>query len=110
MALISLRLPQALETELNRAAETSGRSRSEIARAAIEEYLAKLTTQGRRSKEPLHVTIPARGGWRDTCQVMPEQPRTVDRRRLVKGPLTRLQPDEMAAVERSFLAVVGMLR
>jgi mRNA interferase MazF len=69
-----------------------------------------LTTQVRRSKEPLHVTIPARGGLRDTCQVMPEQPRTLDRRRLVKGPLTRLRPEEMAAVEKSFLAVLGMYR
>lgn len=42
MALISLRLPPGLEAQLNRAAETSGRPRSAIARAAIEEYLAKL--------------------------------------------------------------------
>ena len=42
MTLISLRLPPDLEAQLNRAAETSGRSRSEIARTAIEEYLAKL--------------------------------------------------------------------
>lgn len=69
-----------------------------------------LTTQVRKSKEPLHVTIPARDDLRDTCQVMPEQPRTLDRRRLTRGPLTRLRPEEMAAVERSLLAVVGMYR
>lgn len=69
-----------------------------------------LTTQVRPSKIPLHVTIEARDELRSDCQVMPEQPRTLDRKRLAKGPLTRLSPAEMAAVERSFLAVVGMYR
>lgn len=69
-----------------------------------------LTTQVRPSKVPLHVTIPARGDLRQACQVMPEHPRTIDRRRLVTGPLTSLTPAEMAAVERSFLVVVGMDR
>lgn len=67
-----------------------------------------LTTQVRRSKEPLHVTIPARERLEVACQVMPEQPRTMDRRRLVDGPLTRLSEAEMAAVERSLMAVMGM--
>lgn len=69
-----------------------------------------LTTQVRPSKEPLHVTIPARDGLQQACQVMPEQPRTLDRRRLTRGPLTRLLPEEMAAVEKSLLAVMGMYR
>ncbi len=69
-----------------------------------------LTTQVRKSKEPLHVTIPAREDLQQACQVMPEQPRTLDRRRLVKGPLTRLTVAETAAVEKSFSAVVGMYR
>jgi mRNA interferase MazF len=67
-----------------------------------------LTTQVRKSKEPLHVTIEAREDLVQTCQVMPEQPRTLDRKRLIEGPLTRLQGEEMAAVERSLLAVLGM--
>lgn len=68
-----------------------------------------LTTQVRRSKEPLHVTITARDRLLQACQVMPEQPRTLDRARLVKGPLTRLTPPEMSAVEASFRAVTGLL-
>jgi mRNA interferase MazF len=68
-----------------------------------------LTTQVRKSKEPLHVTVPARDRLRETCQVMPEQPRTLDRARLVEGPLTMLSPDEMHAVEASFRAVAGLL-
>jgi len=67
-----------------------------------------LTTQVNKAKEPLHITIPARDRLKQTCQVVPEQPRTLDRRRLTDGPLTRLQPDELAAVERSFAAVVGL--
>ncbi len=69
-----------------------------------------LTTQVRQAKEPLHITIQARDKLLQTCQVVPEQPRTLDRRRLVEGPLTRLQPEEMLAVERSLTAVLGLYR
>lgn len=69
-----------------------------------------LTTQVRPSKEPLHVTIAARDRLRENCQVMPEQPRTLDRTRLAEGPLTVLTADEMAKVERSLLAVLGLLK
>ena len=68
-----------------------------------------LTTQVRPSREPLHVTIRGRDRLRETCQVMPEQPRTLDRRRLADGPLTVLTADEMAKVEKSLLAVLGVL-
>ena len=67
-----------------------------------------LTTQVRKAKEPLHVTIEARERLEETCQVVTEQPRTLDRRRLVEGPLARLTAEEMAAVEKSFLAVTGI--
>jgi mRNA interferase MazF len=67
-----------------------------------------LTTQVRKSKEPLHVTISARDRLREACQVMPEQPRTLDRQRLLNGPLTRLTRDEMSAVEKSFRMVTGV--
>ena len=67
-----------------------------------------LTTQVRKSKEPLHVTIPARDRLLETCQVMPEQPRTLDRKRLLDGPLTRVSRDEMSAVEKSFRVVTGL--
>ena len=67
-----------------------------------------LTTQVRKSKEPLHVTVVARDSLEEDCQVMPEQPRTLDRRRLIEGPLTRLSNEELAAVERSLMAVMGL--
>jgi mRNA interferase MazF len=68
-----------------------------------------LTTQVRASKEPLHVTIHARDDLAQSCQVMPEQPRTLDRKRLTEGPLTRLTDDEMRSVERSLVAVLGFM-
>jgi mRNA interferase MazF len=68
-----------------------------------------LTTQVRASKQPLHVTIPARDRLLQPCQVMPEQPRTLDRNRLGHGPLTRVTSEEMKAVEKSLIAVLGML-
>ena len=67
-----------------------------------------LTTQVRKSKEPLHITVAARDRLRENCQVMPELPRTLDRRRMIDGPLTRLTIAEMLAVERSLKAVLGL--
>ena len=67
-----------------------------------------LTTQVRPGKEPLHVTIAARDRLRETCQVMPEQPRTLDRARLAGGPLTTLTGPEMKKIEKALLAVLGM--
>lgn len=69
-----------------------------------------LTTRVRPAKAPLHVSVAARDDLRQDCQVMPEQPRMLDRRRLVAGPLTSLTAAELAAVERSFRVVVGMDR
>jgi predicted transcriptional regulator len=41
MAALSLRLPDDLEARLNREAKAEGRPRSEVAREAIAEYLAR---------------------------------------------------------------------
>ncbi|HEX7062663.1 MAG TPA: type II toxin-antitoxin system PemK/MazF family toxin [Woeseiaceae bacterium] len=68
-----------------------------------------LTSRVQQSKEPLHVTIKARGRLEQVCQVMPEAPRTLDRERLIEGPLTKLTDVEMQSVERSLMAVLGLL-
>lgn len=67
-----------------------------------------LTSDLRRDAEPLRVTIGARGGLRMDSQVVVEQPRTLDRTRLGEGPLTELSDAEMARVEESLLAVLGV--
>ena len=66
-----------------------------------------LTSHVRRDAEPLRVTVPARGGLRTESQVVVDQPRTLDRRRLGEGPMTELSVGEMARVEASLLAVLG---
>jgi mRNA interferase MazF len=66
------------------------------------------TAQIRPGFRRIRVTIPARDRLRRPCQVMVDQPRTLDRRRFGTGPLTTLTAEEMAAVERGLLAVMGV--
>ncbi|MBI2992949.1 MAG: type II toxin-antitoxin system PemK/MazF family toxin [Gammaproteobacteria bacterium] len=55
------------------------------------------------------ITVPARDRLLKDSQVLVDQPRALDRARLSEGPLTRLTAAEMAAVEQSLLAVMGLL-
>ncbi|MFO1205157.1 MAG: type II toxin-antitoxin system PemK/MazF family toxin [Burkholderiales bacterium] len=54
------------------------------------------------------VTLPARDRLKETCQIIVDQPRALDRARFGDGPLTTLTADELAAVEQSLRAVLGM--
>ncbi len=56
----------------------------------------------------LHVAIPARDRLLQPSLVLVEQPRTLDRRRVVDGPLTTLTPAELRDVERILRRVLGM--
>ncbi len=67
-----------------------------------------LTSDVRREAEPLRVTIRARDNLRLDSQVVVDQPRTLDRRRLGNGPLTELSRDERARFEECLLAVLGI--
>ncbi|HEX9627376.1 MAG TPA: type II toxin-antitoxin system PemK/MazF family toxin [Acidiferrobacterales bacterium] len=67
-----------------------------------------LTTQLRPALEPVRVTIAARDRLEQDCHAMVEQLRALDRRRLGEGPLTRLTAEEMRAIERSVIALLGM--
>ena len=67
-----------------------------------------LTSDVSRSREPVRVTLRARDALREDSQVMVDQPRTLDRRRLGPEPLTELTAGEMAQVEESLLAVIGI--
>ena len=68
-----------------------------------------LTTAVRANLEPLRITIVARDNLRHRCQVMPDQPRTLDRERIGNGPLTILTDEEMGRVEQALLAVMGFI-
>ena len=67
-----------------------------------------LTSQVRPALKLLRLTIPARGLLRETCQIMIDQPRTLDRSRIGEGPLTILSDAEMAAVESGLSVVLGI--
>lgn len=72
------------------------------------EVVLPLTTQVRMSVEPLRITLNAIGRLLRESQIVVEQPRTLDRRRIGEGPLATLTADEMQAVEHSLLSILGM--
>lgn len=68
-----------------------------------------LSTQIYPTFKRWRLTIPARERLLKPCQVITDQPRALDRDRFGEGPLATLTTEEMAAVEKSLLAVMGML-
>jgi mRNA interferase MazF len=54
------------------------------------------------------ISVPARDRLEEPCQIVVDQPRSLDRARLRDGPLTTLTAVELAAVERSLRVVLGM--
>jgi mRNA interferase MazF len=68
-----------------------------------------LTTQVYPGFKRWRITLPARERLLKTCQVITDQPRALDRARIGEGPLAALTAEEMAAVEKSLRAVMGML-
>jgi mRNA interferase MazF len=54
------------------------------------------------------VSLAARDRLLQDCQVMIDQPRSLDRARFGDGPLTSLTGEEMAAVERGLRLALGM--
>jgi mRNA interferase MazF len=67
-----------------------------------------LTTQYRPAFAPMRIQIPARDQLLHDSYAVVEQIRALDRSRFNEGPLSLLTPEEMAAVEKSLLAVIGI--
>ena len=67
-----------------------------------------LTSDVQASREPLRVTVRARDALRKDSQIAVDQPRTLDGRRLGPEPLTELTATEMAQVDQSLRAVMGV--
>ncbi len=67
-----------------------------------------LTSQVRPDIQHLRAKLPVRDRLLMESHVILEKPMTLDRRRFGEGPLTALTNDEMTAVERGLLAVMGM--
>jgi mRNA interferase MazF len=68
-----------------------------------------MTTQVRKDISTLRISVAARDKLQEDCQIMIDQPRTLDRKRIGQGPLTRLTHSEMEATEKSLMAVLGMM-
>lgn len=67
-----------------------------------------LTTHVQPNLRLMRITLPARDLLQQDCQIVVDQPRTVDRRRFGEGPLTRVTTIEMKAVERGLRVALGM--
>ena len=67
-----------------------------------------LTTQIYPAFKQWRVTITARHRLLKDCQVIVDQPRTLDRSRFGEGPLATLSEEEIISIERAFLGVCGM--
>ncbi|MDP1549470.1 MAG: type II toxin-antitoxin system PemK/MazF family toxin [Nitrosomonas sp.] len=67
-----------------------------------------MTTQIYPAFKQWRITVTARSRLLKDCQIIVDQPRTLDRSRLGEGPLAILSEEEMVSVERAFLGVCGM--
>ena len=67
-----------------------------------------MTTQVYPAFKQWRITVTARSRLLKDCQVIVDQPRTLDRSRLGEGPLAALSGEEMTAVEHAFLGICGM--
>ena len=69
-----------------------------------------ITTQVYPNYSVWRVQVCARDRLLVDCQVVVDQPRALDRERFGEGPLTTLNAEELANVERAFLGVCGMVQ
>lgn len=67
-----------------------------------------LTTQIRPGLQHIRVLLRARDRLQQDCQVMVDQPRTLDRGRLGEGPLTQLTSTELVQINRSLQVMLGL--
>lgn len=71
--------------------------------------VAPLTTHLIDEAEPLRIRIPAAGNLQRDSDVLIDQLRAIDNRRLVRGPLVQLEPRLMARVEEALLDVLDLV-
>ena len=67
-----------------------------------------LTTRLIEAAEPLRVRIPAAGRLKKDSDALIDQVRAIDNRRLVQGPLSRLQPQQLEVVGHALLEVLEL--
>ena len=67
-----------------------------------------MTTRIIHGLKRFRITVNARDRLKQDSQVATDQPRALDRSRMVEGPLAMLTPDEMAAVESGLRILLGL--
>ena len=67
-----------------------------------------LSTQLVDAAEPLRIRIRASGSLKKDSDALIDQVRAIDNRRLVKGPLSRLQPKQLDIVGHALLEVLEL--
>lgn len=66
-----------------------------------------LTTNLIDNADPLRVRVKARDGLERDSDLLMDQIRAIDNRRLVKGPLARLDEDRMVEIVTALMEIVG---
>ena len=67
-----------------------------------------LTTRLIEAAEPLRIRIRAAGRLKKDSDALIDQLRAIDNRRLVEGPLSRLQPQQLDAIAHALLEVLQL--
>jgi len=67
-----------------------------------------LTTNVIDDAEPLRVRVPASGRFREDSDLLIDQLRAIDNRRLVQGPLSHLSPKQMQSVEHAIHEILDL--
>src|SRR5438552_19064162 len=70
--------------------------------------IVPLTTNRVAGAEPLRVRVPARGGLRQESDLLIDQLRAVDNRRLFGGPVARLSPGLLSQVAEAIREVMDL--
>jgi mRNA interferase MazF len=67
-----------------------------------------LTTRLIEAAEPLRVRIRAAGRLKKDADALVDQVRAIDSRRLVQGPLSRLQPQQLDVIAHALIEVLEL--
>ncbi len=71
--------------------------------------IVPLTTNLVEDAEPLRIRVPASGRLRRESDLLVDQIRAIDNRRMVKGPLARLGRDLMARVREAIMETLDLI-
>ena len=71
-------------------------------------FVVPLTTRLIETAEPLRIRIRASGRLKKDSDALIDQVRAIDNRRLVQGPLSRLQPQQLDVIAHALLEVLDL--